>query len=301
MLFTMPAALLPAVAAGGSYITASAHVATQTTQRSDDDYQTLPATGALTGQAVFNGNTANFNITPLANAGAIFGASAPLTLLDWGFFHRETQADAYVQIHDEFTLDGDIQGDEPLNLSVNYSGTMMPNTAFESEYLAAYGTPTITAQITADVLFGHFADDGRFVETSHTQQNTPASRAIDRINKSIERPFTVESGLNRFGITLTIGGVGLRGGAFNMSGGTALHESGITGDGLLQAASFPDSFFEIVIETPPGLTLTSDSGGAYIRQVITPEPGCIAMLTLAIPALLRRPMSRSRHDVQLDR
>jgi hypothetical protein len=84
-----------------------------------------------------------------------------------------------------------------------------------------------------------------------------------------------------FGLILLIGAVGSRGGSFNFGGG-------ITSGGLAPQATsdslLDQSFFEIVVKLPPGLSLVPE-GGYFMRQALIPEPTTSVLLAAGLGLL----------------
>ena len=96
-----------------------------------------------------------------------------------------------------------------------------------------------------------------------------------------EVPFIVRDDRRDFGLILTMGAAGTRGGSFNFGGG--ISNAGLAalnaGDSLLD-----QSFFEIVVKLPPGLSLVPE-GGYFMRQALIPEPTTSVLLAAGLGLL----------------
>jgi hypothetical protein len=268
-------------------ITGYAHVSDTFTGGTgfDDDTDVSPINGSLlSGTASFGAGTATYSLDAAAGAGAISGYSAPLSFVnDWLIRHRESQADAYMQLSDRFTLNG-VPSGSGFIFRVNWTGELLPNTDFETQYAQVFGTTTVTARATLDLVVDFIdPNTGTFEGIPQHQQVSHASnQGVGEFESSLEHNFFVGA-RHDIGFILTIGGVGSRGGGFSFLGTAGVGSN--SANGIL--AAFPDaadqpdpsvfdindlldhSFFEIVVELPPGASISGGSG--YIRQVTAPQ------------------------------
>jgi len=241
----------------------------------------------LIATATFGTGTASYNLHPDGLSATIAGKSATVSFNDWLLYHRESQADAYMQLRAEYTINGPIITNAVAGyLRVNWSGGLMPNADFESQYASLFGTPTVTAWATYDLVFGWPDGQGNLVAPQTTHYGINSTEGVTEFERSSAMPFSVSDDHRIFGFVLTIGGVGTRGGGFNFIGSgfgqkpppssTALLAS-TTSDSLLDT-----SFFEVVVELPPGLSITADQG-SFIRQVtVVPEPAALPAFAAAV-------------------
>jgi hypothetical protein len=201
--------------------------------------------------------------------------------IDWLLYHNESQADAYIQLIGEFTVqsNGTSQVPEFGLFSVNWGGALLPNTLFEAAYQAAFGQPTVTARAAANLAFG---TPGNLNQTS-TQNvvgNQDTSDENPKFGRKFEELMELDGPQKTFAFSLTIGGVGSRGGGFHLSGSVP-SASSATQSAVTLGESFLDtSFFEIVLRLPPGATVSSDV--PYLRAVPIPEPGALELLAFGL-------------------
>jgi hypothetical protein len=248
----------------------------------------------ITGIATAGNSTATYNVFPALSAGTITGQSATVPFRDFQLFGRESQADAFVLLSDRFTVSGDIDGEAPAALSVIWQGTLSPNNDFEQAHFAAFGQPTVTARAnlhlsyflvtstgaTVDIATRDFGQVGGQVGSTNPCSPKPCLVGED-VMLEAEVPFTVTDDRRKFGLILLIGAVGSRGGSFNFggsigNGGLAAQDEG---DSLLD-----QSFFEIVVKLPPGLSLVPE-GGYFMRQALIPEPTTSVLLAAGLGLL----------------
>jgi len=267
--------------------------------------QSVSTDGSLiTGTATAGNSTATYNVFPALSAGTITGQSATVPFRDFQLFGRESQADAFVLLADRFSVSGDIDGEASAALSVVWQGTLSPNNDFESAHFAAFGQPTVTARAnlhlsyfavtssgaTVDIATRDFGRVGGQVGNTNPCSPTPCVVGEEALLET-EVPFTVRDDRRDFGLILLIGAVGTRGGSFNFGGGI-----GSGGLAALDAGdSFLDeSFFEVVVKLPPGLSLIPE-GGYFMRQALIPEPTTSVLLAagLGLLALLYRRRTRA--------
>jgi hypothetical protein len=189
-------------------------------------------------------------------------------------------------------------------VSVVWQGALSPNNDFESAHFAAFGQPTVTARAnlhlsyfavtssgaTVDIATRDFGQVGGQVGNTNPCSPKPCIVGEDVLLEA-EVPFTVRDDRRDFGLILLMGAVGTRGGSFNFGGGI--------GGGSLAAQDAGDSlldqsFFEIVVKLPPGLSLVPE-GGYFMRQALIPEPTTSVLLAagLGLLALLYKRRARA--------
>jgi len=245
--------------------------------------------------AVFRNNLpATYNVFPALSAGTITGQSATVRFRDFQLFGRESQADAFVLLSERFTVSGDIDGEAPAALSVIWQGTLSPNNDFEQAHFAAFGQPTVTARANLHLSYFFLPSSGGVVDIAtrdfgqvggQVGNTNPCSPKPCLVGEDVmleaEVPFTVRDDRRDFGLILLIGAVGSRGGSFNFGGG-------ITSGGLAPQATsdslLDQSFFEIVVKLPPGLSLVPE-GGYFMRQALIPEPTTSVLLAAGLGLL----------------
>jgi hypothetical protein len=284
------ATLLPASAAQGQARTLRgfAHVSeTFSNPFSDDDSDGAPLStgGALIGTASLpGGSIANFNLFSATGAGTASARSAAVKFTEWP--RRSSKAEASMHINDRFTFVGPIGALDavPITVHVNWSGVLMPNADFESQYAAVFGQNTDTARVTVDMTTAWINSQGNPFGAQRFQHESATRLGVTDFNET----EPIELGLNEesrtLTIDLTIGGVGFNGGGFALvgSGGIGLRAS--LADGAVAASSLADSFFEIVVDVPPGITISGHS--AYVRQVTVPEPTAGALAPIGLLGLM---------------
>jgi hypothetical protein len=216
---------------------------------------------------------------------------------------KETTADGYVQLFDQFRVTGDIDPEATKHGVVKFSwaGSLLPNYAFESEYAAKNGgTIPLTASVTADMTIFWLNDSGAVVK-SEQGSNVKSSTAGHTVFES-DKAFSIQvtEDTRTFRIALTIGGVGLRGGGFSLAGvgGAGRGAAAMGGEGSelalapAGASRLRDSFFDIEVALPPGLTMIA-TDGHYMHQITIPEP--TASFVLAHAAIVLTICGRRRY------
>ena len=310
----MPALAAVLIATGAIGVpTAASGATTDAAANASDRSSPIPATpsskqavstdGSLvTATATAGNSTATFNVFPALSAGTITGQSATVAFRDFQLFGRESQADAFIVLADQFTVNGPINGSANASLTVTWQGTLSPNNDFEQQHFAAFGQPTVTAR--ANLHLSYFfltssgpaniatRDFGRVGgQVGNTNPCSPVPCVVgEEALLETEVPFQVTDDRRDFGLILTIGAVGSRGGSFNFGGGIANLAAVQTGDSLLD-----ESFFEIVVKLPPGLSVDAE-GGWFMRQALIPEPATSVLLAvgLGLLALLYAHRARAR-------
>jgi hypothetical protein len=297
VLVLLAATLLPAAAARGLTRTISgyAHVAESFSppySRDDADGKPLSSGGAIFGTASLDGgSTASFSFIPTAGAGTASGESAAIDFKDWP--RRYSQADGYVKIVDQFTVNGVITDESACRITVVWSAVLRPNTVFESQYAAVYGTKTDTASISFDMTFGWLDSQGNFVGALATREDYGGSDGLAEVELITTTPLAFLESNRTIGLDLTIGGFGKNGGGYALFGIGGLDEQPSSASRSLraEAASADDSSFEIIVELSPGLSISGHS--AYVRQVTIPEPTAGALAPIGLLGLMvlrkRRP------------
>jgi MYXO-CTERM domain-containing protein len=289
--------LFPAAAARGQarYVQGYAHVAQTYNggaifEDQDGASDGLAGGGGSIGGAAFllKGGTAAFSINPAAGSATASGNSASVTFSNFNHNRLGSQADGFIRIADNVTMNGVVQDDAAGKIRVNWSGALQPNTDFESEYAAKMGLKFDTASISFNMTFG-WMDGGTFHGPLKLEDNIRSSEGYADFNRSFSTPFAfVNPPYNTIGIDITISGLGLMGGGYSLygSGGVTQPSAG-SGSAVLMGTSAEVSPFEIVFELPPGLSISGHS--PYIRQVTIPEPSGLALLvTCALACATRR-------------
>ena len=286
------AALLPAASARGSRFISAQATAAMTYEggfifsNSASDSAPLSEERIVAGSAFqINGGTASFIINPSAGAGGVFGQSAPVTFNNFKFNRLGSQVDAYMQFSDSFTIDGPITNNNGAGLiNVNFSGVLLPNSDFESQYAAAYGNAPITASVTFAMTTGQLDEQGDFVSGGSTPPpiGVIGEAGHPAFNRSAHDEFFFDNEHRTIGVEFTIGGLAEMGGGFSLQGSGGVTPQASTADGSLAASSssLEESFFEIEIELPPGYSIHGHS--VFMRQVTIPEPTTLALVGIGV-------------------
>ena len=240
---------------------------------SDDATASSSDGSARSGTASFGGGSASFNLVPNAAVATVTGQSKPITFDNWNVFHWESLAEGYVRILDTFRVNGEIDGSVPFTVRIEARGTLSPNVDFETRYRAAFGgQQTVTATATIDVTYGK---PGQLNE--HHSDTIVGRTANDDAGLTASLGLIADASNRDFAFNVLVGGTGRRGGGFNFAGSAETQSASLsTADTYLDTSAI-----EIVVELPPGLSITSEDG-YFVRQVTIPEPAILPMLGVVL-------------------
>jgi hypothetical protein len=290
VLTTAAATLLPAAAACAATkeIKGYAHVSNNTGQADSKEgklsLNTIGSIGDIAG-AIFAG-TAQYQLYTTHGNGAsqVSGTSSPVAYSTYLSNGKTTQADGYAQISDYFTVLG-FTPDRPsaeFRIRTTAFGLLMPNNSFESEWNAGHPNAHIeTASVTMHLDF--FETDGqgnRLGEIFSRDSSYGSGQPSDDFVMAFGQSGVSTPGHRSFGFQLTIGGFGQQGGGFALAGSGGTGSIGLASDGSAHIipASDADTFFQIHVELPPGLSISGQS--ALVTAVTVPEPS-LALAALA--------------------
>ncbi len=236
---------------------------------------------------------------PAAGAGTASGHSDTIIVEDYQHDKLGSQVSASVNIFDTFTInysDGPAQYQlANINIRLHLTGFTFPNEDFELR------TGYQTTEVNYHMYFGYVDSVGAYSSPVYGDPAYRSTRNFERIDYAKRKvdeiltgkmPFPTQDRGRRIGLEVGISGVGYMGGGFSLLGIGGIGPRASTGDDsiLAEAASLEESFFEIVVELPPGLSISGHS--PYIRQVTLPEPTAAGLALLGWLGLAARRLQR---------